>query len=446
MKMKKILVIGAGRSAVTLIKYLLDNAKANNWFVRVADFSEDLAKEAVGNSENGKALFFNVIDEKQRESEISDSDIVISMLPTRMHILVAEDCVRLGINLVTASYVSKEILALDKKAKEAGIILLNEIGLDPGIDHMSAMKVIDEIKENGGELTSFKSYCGGLVHPDFDNNPWNYKFTWNPRNVVLAGKGTAQYIKQGKYKYIPYYKLFERTEQMSILDAGEFDGYANRDSLSYRKVYGLEDIPTLFRGTLRRKGFCKSWNMFVQLGMTDDTYVVENGENMTYREVTNLFFPFNNELTVEQKFCDYLNISIDSEEFIKAKWLGIFSDSKVEIKNASPAQILQKILEEKWSLEPKDKDMIVMQHQFEYLQNGELKKLNSSLLVFGEDPRYTAMAKTVGLPVAIATKLILNGAIQSTGVKIPTAKDVYVPVLVELKEHGINFVEEELNV
>ena len=186
--------------------------------------------------------------------------------------------------------------------------------------------------------------------------------------------------------------------------------------------------------------------MFVQLGMTDDTYVVENGENMTYREVTNLFFPFNNELTVEQKFCDYLNISIDSEEFIKAKWLAIFSDSKVEIKNASPAQILQKILEEKWSLEPKDKDMIVMQHQFEYLQNGELKKLNSSLLVFGEDPRYTAMAKTVGLPVAIATKLILNGSIQSTGVKIPTAKDIYAPVLEELKEHGINFVEEELNV
>ena len=446
MKMKKILVIGAGRSAVTLIKYLLDNAKVNNWLVKVADFSLELAEEAVNNHDYGKAIFFNVTDENQRESEMSDSDIVISMLPTRMHILVAEDCVRLKKNLVTASYVSKEILALDKKAKEAGIILLNEIGLDPGIDHMSAMKVIDEIKENGGELTSFKSYCGGLVHPDFDNNPWNYKFTWNPRNVVLAGQGTAQYIKQGKYKYIPYAKLFERTEKMNILDAGEFEGYANRDSLSYRKAYGLEDIPTLFRGTLRRKGFCKSWNMFVQLGMTDDTYVVENGENMTYREVTNLFFPFNNELTVEQKFCDYLNISIDSEEFIKAKWLGIFSDSKVEIKNASPAQILQKILEEKWSLEPKDKDMIVMQHQFEYLKNGELKKLNSSLLVFGEDPRYTAMAKTVGLPVAIATKLILNGAIQSTGVKIPTAKDVYVPVLVELKEHGINFVEEELNV
>ena len=440
--MKKILVIGAGRSAVRLIKYLLDNSVANNWQVTVADFSEDLAKDAVASHTNGKAIFFNVTDEKQREKEIADTNIVISMLPASLHITVAKDCVRLKKNLVTASYVSSEIAELDEKAKQAGVLLLNEIGLDPGIDHMSAMQVIDEIKENGGEVTSFKSYCGGLVHPDYDNNPWNYKFTWNPRNVVLAGQGTAQYIKQGKYKYIPYTKLFERTEQMNILDAGEFEGYANRDSLSYRKAYGLEDIPTLFRGTLRRKGFCKSWNMFVQLGMTNDTYVVENAENMTYREFTNLFFPFNNELTVEQKFCDYLSVSENSEEFKKAKWLGIFSDSEIGIVNATPAQILQKICEEKWTLGSKDKDMIVMQHQFEYLQNGEQKKLNSSLLVFGETPRFTSMAKTVGLPVAIATKLILSGEIKSTGVKIPTTKDIYAPVLKELAENGINFVEE----
>ena len=444
--MKKILVIGAGRSAVTLIKYLLDNAEGNNWQVTVADFSEELAKAAVANHSSGKAIFFNVTDDKQRQTEIENTDIVISMLPTRMHILVAEDCVRLSKNLVTASYVSKEILALDEKAKQAGIILLNEIGLDPGIDHMSAMQVIDDIKENGGELTSFKSFCGGLVHPDFDNNPWNYKFTWNPRNVVLAGQGTAQYIKQGKYKYIPYYKLFERTETMRILDAGEFEGYANRDSLSYRKSYGLEKISTLFRGTLRRKGFCKSWNMFVQLGMTDDTYKVENAENMTYREFINLFFPFNNKCTVEKKFCDYLNISIDSDEFKKAQWLGVFSDTNIGMKDATPAQILQKICEEKWTLGVEDKDMIVMQHQFEYVENGQQKKLNSSLLVFGDDPRYTSMAKTVGLPVAIATKLILSGEIKSTGVKIPTTKDIYVPVLDELKEHGINFIEKELNV
>jgi len=440
--MKKILVIGAGRSAVTLIKYLLDNSSANNWQVTVADFSIEFAEQAVGNHNNGKATFFNVTDEKQRESEIENADIVISMLPASLHITVAKDCVRLGKNLVTASYVSPEIAELDEAAKQAGILLLNEIGLDPGIDHMSAMQVIDEIKENGGELTSFKSFCGGLVHPDYDNNPWNYKFTWNPRNVVLAGQGTAQYIENGDYKYIPYTSLFERTEYMEVLDAGEFEGYANRDSLSYRKSYGLDDIPTLFRGTLRRKGYSEAWNIFVQLGMTDDTYKIENSASITNREFINMFLPFNDALTVEEKLCKQFSLTTDSVIFQKIAWLSTFSENKVGIENASPAQILQKICEEKWTLGSEDKDMIVMQHQFEYMQNGEQKKLNSSLLVFGDDPRYTSMAKTVGLPVAIATKLILSGAIKSTGVKIPTTKDIYVPVLKELEENGINFVEE----
>ena len=440
--MKKILVIGAGRSAVTLIKYLLDNSSANNWQVKVADFSIELADQAVGNHNNGKAIFFNVTDKKQRESEIENADIVISMLPASLHITVAKDCVRLGKNLVTASYVSPEIAELDEAAKQAGILLLNEIGLDPGIDHMSAMQVIDEIKENGGELTSFKSFCGGLVHPDYDNNPWNYKFTWNPRNVVLAGQGTAQYIENGDYKYIPYTSLFERTEHMEVLDAGEFEGYANRDSLSYRKSYGLDDIPTLFRGTLRRKGYSEAWNVFVQLGMTDDTYKIENSDNISNREFINMFLPFNDALTVEEKLCKQFSLTTDSVIFQKIAWLSAFSENKVGMENASPAQILQAICEKKWTLGSEDKDMIVMQHQFEYVQNGEQKKLNSSLLVFGDDPRYTSMAKTVGLPVAIATKLILSGAIKSIGVKIPTTKDIYIPVLKELEENGINFVEE----
>ena len=401
--MKKILVIGAGRSAVTLIKYLLDNSSANNWLVTVADFSIELAENAVGNHNNGKAIFFNVTDKKQRESEIENADIVISMLPASLHITVAKDCVRLGKNLVTASYVSPEIAELDEAAKQAGILLLNEIGLDPGIDHMSAMQVIDEIKENGGVLTSFKSFCGGLVHPDYDNNPWNYKFTWNPRNVVLAGQGTAQYIENGDYKYIPYTSLFDRTEYMEVLDAGEFEGYANRDSLSYRKSYGLDDIPTLFRGTLRRKGYSEAWNVFVQLGMTDDTYKLENSASITNREFINMFLPFNDALTIEEKLCKQFSLTTDSVIFQKIAWLSAFSENKVGIENASPAQILQKICEEKWTLGSEDKDMIVMQHQFEYVQNGEQKKLNSSLLVFGDDPRYTSMAKTVGLPVAIAT-------------------------------------------
>ena len=442
--MKNILVIGAGRSAVTLIKYLLQNSDSNNWQVTVADFSEDLAKRAVNDHQNGRAIFFNVNDSDKRENEIMSSDIVISMLPASLHFTVAKDCVRLKKNLVTASYVSQEIAELDKAAKQAGIILLNEIGLDPGIDHMSAMSVIDDIKDNGGELKSFKSFCGGLVHPDYDNNPWNYKFTWNPRNVVLAGQGTAQYIENGDYKYITYTSLFERIENMEVLDAGVFEGYANRDSLSYRKSYGLDGIPTLFRGTLRRKGYCEAWNIFVQLGMTDDSYKLEESENITNREFVNMFLPFESNLSCEEKLLKKFNLNFDSDIYKKLKWLGVFSEKMIGIANASPAQILQDICEQKWTLSKEDKDMIVMQHQFEYLQKGELKKLNSSLIVFGDDPVYTSMAKTVGLPVAIATKLILNGEITSLGVKIPTGKDIYIPVLKELEKYGVNFVEEEL--
>tara|TARA_Y100001954_G_scaffold237133_1_gene299874 strand:- start:587 stop:1918 length:1332 start_codon:yes stop_codon:yes gene_type:complete len=443
--MRKILVIGAGRSASTLISYLLVGADENNWFVTVADFSLELAQESVKESKNANAILFNVKDDKLREREILKSDIVVSMLPASMHILVAKDCVRLKKNLVTASYVSDEIAELDSDATDNGVLLLNEIGLDPGIDHMSAMQIIDTIKEKGGELTSFKSFCGGLIHPEYDNNPWNYKFTWNPRNVVLAGQGVAQYLDGGKIKFIPYHNLFEKVECMDILDVGSFEAYANRDSLSYRESYGIKNIETLLRGTLRRKGFSKSWNYFIQLGLTDDSYTILDSENLTYREYLNMFLPMSNKLNLEEKFCKEFDISESSESFQKIKWLDIFSNKKVELENATPAQILQKILEEKWTLCKEDKDMIVMQHQFEFTIDGSRKKLRSSLVVFGDNQRDTSMAKTVGLPVAIAVKLILNGEINSVGVKIPTTKDIYIPVLKELSENGINFIEEEIN-
>ncbi|MEC7646360.1 MAG: saccharopine dehydrogenase C-terminal domain-containing protein [Bacteroidota bacterium] len=440
--MKKILVIGAGRSAVTLIKYLLDHSLENNWQVTVADFSEDLARQAIVGSVNGKAIHFNVMDDTQRVAEISNADIVISMLPASMHFIVAKDCVRLKKDLVTASYISKEIADLDESAKKAGVLLLNEIGVDPGIDHMSAMAVIDDIKEKGGQIISFKSFCGGLVHPDSDNNPWNYKFTWNPRNVVLAGQGTAQYIKKGKYKYLPYSKLFERTDILNVLDAGEFEGYANRDSLIYREVYGIEDVQTLYRGTLRRKGYAEAWNIFVQLGITDDSFNIENSDCISNREFVNMFLPYSDSLSIEEKICAQFDLTLDSEIFKRLVWLGIFKDTIMGVRNASPAQFLQAILEKKWALGIEDKDMLVMQHQFKFLLNNTEQKLNSSLLVFGDDPRYTAMAKTVGLPVAIATKLILNKQIKSKGVRIPISKDIYIPVLKELSENGINFIEE----
>lgn len=443
--MKKILILGAGLSSSSLIKYLLDNSAKHNWNVRVGDMSLEVAQRKVNNHENGEALEFDVFNEQQRIEEIQKADVVISMLPARFHHLVAEKCVEFGKHMITASYVSKEVLALNNQAIEKNLLLLNEIGVDPGIDHMSAMKIIDEIKEKGGELLAFKSSTGGLVAPEFDNNPWNYKFTWNPRNVVVAGQSVAQYIDHGQVKFVPYHQLFKRIEKMSVLDVGEFEMYPNRDSLSYRETYGLEDIPTLLRGTLRRSGYCAGWDIFVQLGATDDTYSIKDSANMTYRDFINSFLPYNQKDTVEQKICNYVGIDMNSETMSRLKWLGIFEETKIGLENATPAQILQKLLEEKWALGAEDKDMIVMQHQFDFKLNGKTKRITSSLVVRGKDQIHTAMSITVGIPVAIATKLLLTGVIKRKGVIVPTMKDVYEPVLKELEQYGIVFVEEEMD-
>lgn len=441
--MKNILVIGAGRSASSLIKYLLDQSVENDFFVKIVDRDITLVKSKINGHERGEALSFDVFEDKEREKALQDADIVVSMLPAQMHYTVAKDCVRLSKPMVTASYVSNEIAALHEEADKKGVLLLNEIGLDPGIDHMSAMQLIDQILEKGGSISAFKSYCGGLIAPEYDNNPWRYKFTWNPRNVVLAGKGVAQFIQNGRYKYIPYNKLFSRTDHVQIPNFGDFEAYANRDSLSYRSLYKLDDIPTMYRGTLRRPGFSYSWNTFVQLGMTDDSYDMADIEDMTYRQYTNSFLSYGED-SVEVKMAKLLGVSADSDEMKKLVWLGLFEDTKIGLSKATPAQVLQKLLESKWSLSSVDKDLIVMQHQFEYTIDGEEREYHSSLAVVGDDQTFTGMAKTVGLPVGIATKLILQGKIKSTGVKIPVYKEIYEPVLKELASYGITFVEERI--
>ncbi|MCO6498845.1 MAG: saccharopine dehydrogenase NADP-binding domain-containing protein [Vicingus serpentipes] len=444
--MKKLLVIGAGRSTSSLIQYLLFNAEIENWFITVADQSKELAMEAINSHTKAKAIAFDVNNEEERKRLIDENDIIISMLPAHMHISVAKDCVKYKKHMVTASYVSNEMKALNKEAEAAGIIIMNEIGVDPGIDHLSAMRVIDEIKDSGAELHAFETFTGGLVAPESDNNPWNYKFTWNPRNVVLAGQGTAKFIQEGQYKYIPYHKLFRRTEVMEIDGYGKFEGYANRDSLSYLKIYDLEGIPTMYRGTLRRPGYCRAWDVFVQLGATDDSYIMDGSEEMTHRQFINSFLAYNQTDSVELKFKHYLNIPQDEPElFNKFEWLGIFEHTKIGLKNATPAQILQHILEKKWKLDKEDKDMIVMWHRFRFKLNGEDKEIHSSMVVKGDDQKYTAMAKTVGLPVAIATKMILNGTISTPGVHIPISKEIYTPILNELENYGINFIEKEVD-
>ena len=444
--MKKILIIGAGKSSSYLIKYLLKKSEQENLKLIIGDISTENSDKLINNHINAESVVLDVFNKKQRESYIKAADIVISMLPARFHIEVAKDCVSYGKNMVTASYISKEIKELDDAVKKKGLIFMNEIGVDPGIDHMSAMQVIDRIRDNNAKILLFESFTGGLIAPESDDNLWNYKFTWNPRNVVLAGQGgAAMFIQEGTYKYIPYHKLFRRTEFLNINGSGKFEAYANRDSLKYRNVYGLENIPTMYRGTIRKVGFSRAWNIFVQLGMTDDSYKIENSEEMTYRDFVNLFLAYSPSDSVELKLRSYLKIDQDDVMWEKLVELDIFSDKKkIGIKNASPAQMLQKILSDSWTLKEEDKDMIVMQHLFGYEINGEKRQIESSLVVIGENQTYTAMAKTVGLPVGIAALKILKGEFTTPGVQIPISKEVYQPILKELEEYGIKFTEKKV--
>jgi saccharopine dehydrogenase-like NADP-dependent oxidoreductase len=441
--MKNILIFGAGRSSHTLIQYLTEHARQFGWKITVADSGEKYA------GENAEVHYrqVNVTDEPARDREVSEADLVISMLPARFHPLVAQSCVKFSKNLFTASYESKELKAFEDEVNQKRLFFLNECGLDPGLDHMSAMKLIDRIKVEGHDLQSFESFTGGLVAPESDNNPWHYKFSWNPRNVVLAGQdGPAKFIQNGKYKYIPYNRLFRRTELIDIENYGLFEGYANRDSLKYIEKYNLHGISTIYRGTFRRPGFCRAWNVFVQLGATDDSYTMENTENMTHREFINSFLYYHPTDSVELKLYHYMHIDQDSDIIQKLKWLGIFSNTKIGLKQATPAQVMEHILKQKWQLQPGDKDMVVMWHKFTYRDKntGNPMQLTSSLVVAGENDIHTAMAKTVGLPLAVAVKLFFNGKMNLTGMHIPTDRLIYKPVLAELTKHGIVFNEKLL--
>ncbi|MEI7978535.1 MAG: saccharopine dehydrogenase C-terminal domain-containing protein [Bacteroidota bacterium] len=440
--MKKILVIGAGLSSSYLIKYLLANAKNENWMVTVADQNIALAKQKIGKSKQGIALAFNINIKTERENAIKNADLVVSLLPPTLHIIAAQDCITYKKNLVTASYVTPQMQSLNTEALKANVLFLNEIGLDPGIDHLSAMELIHKIKKNGGEVTSFKSFCGGLVAPEFDTNPWNYKFTWNPRNVVLAGQATAQYLENGLIKFIPPNRIFEQTETVNITNYGAFESYANRDSLSYIGPYGLQNANTVLRGTLRKKGFSQSWNLLVKLGLTDDSFNIHNSATLTYRNLVASFLIGANNKNVEDTFCAFLNISKTSKDFKRVKWLGLFTNEVIGLENATPAQILQHLLQQKWFLEKTDLDMIVMKHEIAFILNNKKQKVCSSLIVKGEDKTYTAMAKTVGLPMAIACKLILQNKIKAKGVCLPITEEFYKPILAELNKFGVQFIEE----
>lgn len=440
--MKKILIFGAGRSSSALLNYLSNEKNRKDLSVSVfdkqpADYVTKLHKEGLINLIEG-----DIHDNDRRTGIVENSDLVISMLPARFHINIARDCLRFNKNLVTASYVSDEMRALNDEARRKGLLFLNECGLDPGIDHMSAMKVINRLRDEGYELTEFETFTGGLLMPnDHQDNPWHYKFTWNPRNVILAGQGITKFIQQGRLKYIPYHRVFRRTETIFIKGYGYFEGYGNRDSLKYLDIYGLGGIKTLYRGTLRRPGFCKTWDTFVQLGATDDSYEMDGVANMTHRDFINSFLSYNPSDSVELKLAHYMYFDLEGEEMNRLKWAGIFDDTPVGLSYGTPAQILEHILKKKWMLNSEERDMIVMWHKFTFLEGEEYKVINSTLVATGDHNSDTAMAKTVGLPVGIAARLILEGKISMKGVRVPIFPEIYNPILKELGGFGFDMKE-----
>ena len=499
--MKTILLFGAGKSATVLIDYLIENSITENWKIVVVDADLKLAQSKIGGSQRGTAVSFDINNMAERLKYIRHSDIVISLLPPALHIKVAESCIDAGKNLLTASYVDEEIKKLQSKIENKKLLFLYEMGLDPGIDHMSAMKIIDEIHSKGGKITSFQSHCGGLVAPESDDNPWHYKISWNSRNIIMAGKAGAHFRQDGEEKKIAYEELFTAERVVEIPGLGLLSWYPNRDSLSYTTLYGLEDTPTFVRTTLRHPDFMYGWKNIIDLKLVDETPMYEtdgkslqetfkehmdkNGfgewlnEKLTERfaetksmmenlmklmeaeneaeiegaEIPESFMAADEKGNIQEVAIDevknkaaaYLAQKMHEANLTLKQFFFLGLDDKDTLVNkgfCSPADLLQFAVEKKLALRPYDKDMIVMLHEIAYEIGSQKSEVKSSLIVKGENNLRTAMAKTVGLPLGIAAKYILNGKIKLTGLYIPTAKEIYEPVLRELEQQQVKFTEE----
>jgi saccharopine dehydrogenase (NADP+, L-glutamate forming) len=435
--MKNILVVGAGRSSSSLIKYLLDRSNQYDWFVKVADKSLDLAKKKVANHPRAKAIKFDVMDDDQRNLLLKDADLVVSLLPETHHIHLVKQCIKHKVHLVTASYVSQAMSSFDEDAKKAGLIFLNEMGLDPGIDHMETMRIITKVKNKGGKLRSLYSFGGGLVAPESDNNPWGYKITWNPMNVVTAGMASARYVKDGKLKIVPYNRLFRDTHLVEVPGYGKFEAYPNRDSIKYRKIYSIPNISNVFRGSLRKKGFCSSWNALVQIGLTDNRYIVPDSHKLSYNDWLSFYLEKKNGEKTKQTLAKFLHLSEDHEIVKKIEWLGLLSDEKIKLSNVTPAEILLDLLKNKWEFKENDIDMVILQTEVEYKIEKKIEKMVSTLVIKGQKGFNTAMSATVGLPLGIGANMILNNKIKERGVIIPIYPDIFKPAMNELSELGI---------
>lgn len=444
--MKNVLVVGAGRTATALVSYLKKQAEEQDWFITIADQSIELARKRANKHPRTKGIQFNVFNEKQRAKEISKADVVVSILPETLHVRLVRDCLKHKVHLVTASYISDEMRSFDEEAHKRGVILLNEMGLDPGIDHMETMRIINEIKQKGGTLTSLKSFGGGLIAPESDTNPWGYKITWNPMNVVIAGMASARYVKDGKLKVVPYNRLFLDTEIVDVHGVGRYEAYPNRDSIKYRKIYHVPKIENVYRGSLRKIGYCHAWNALVKVGLTENRYFIPDSHKLTYSDFVSIYLTNRNGYTTKEALMDFLDESPDSDVMKKIEWLGLLSDKKIKIKNGKPAEILLDLLLEKWKFEKHDKDMVILQTEVEYRLNGNKEKIISSFVVYGKDSSNTAMSATVGLPLGIGVNLILNDKIKERGVIIPIHSDIYNPALKELAEWGVKPYQQVIDI
>lgn len=431
---KRLLVFGAGKSATVLIDYLKKKAVEKKWELTVADSNLETIQQKLGTHPGTNAVQLDILDAAKRASLISNADVVISLMPPALHLYVAEDCLALGKHLLTASYVDPKIRQMEDAIKEKGILFLCEMGLDPGIDHMSAMQLIHRIKNAGGHVESFYSHCGGLVAPESDDNPWHYKISWNPRNVVLAGKAGAAYREKGAVKELSYYALFQQNTSVNIPSVGTLSYYANRDSLSYINLYDLPEAKNFLRSTLRYPDFCKGWAVIVRLKLTDENLMYDT-DGLSVNDF------LQKHLQQHRLNASFDELMSDKQTRFQFEFLGLFADTLINKGQCSAADILQWRMEQSWVLKPDDKDMIVMLHEIRYLQNGQAHEIKSCLVVKGEDHLRTAMAQTVGLPLAIAAVLIAEEKLTETGLHIPVIPAIYEPVLAILAKEGIVFHE-----
>jgi saccharopine dehydrogenase-like NADP-dependent oxidoreductase len=437
--MKNIVVFGAGMVAGAHVDYLLN---VPDFHVTVASRTLSKAQALVGDHPRGRAVQVNSDDEAALEALIAEADLAVSLLPYAYHPVVARLAIKHGTHMVTTSYVKEAMAQLDAAARAAGVILLNEIGVDPGIDHMTAMRIVHGVQARGGEVTKFISWCGGLPAPEANTNPFGYKFSWSPRGVLLAGKNSAHFLWDGQDVVIPGGELFEHFWTVPVEVEGkvmDFDGYPNRDSLPYMQTYGIENPQTFFRGTLRYPGWCQTLRKIAELGLLEETPLA-GLDGATFADFTARLIG-SDQHNLRAALAAYLDLSLDSPVIDNLAWLGLLSDEALPAGQHSPIDILTARMLDKMQYASGERDMLILQHQFEAEYPDGRERIVSTMVDFGLPHGYTSMARTVGLPAAIAVKLILHGQITLLGVQVPVVPEIYEPVLAELEALGIRFVE-----